>query len=185
MWLCLVVPAAAALSLSNHARWVLDSQKSVLAVKASTWHNAPGNGHPAVYLDASIAGRPHEKVGGCGVEVVEMSHDGLQGDDLDLGRRAVVSGTLHVNQSYRRQGVAQRLLHEAEGRARMWGCGEMVLLVKRHNAPALKLYEKMGYTRCRVTPDHRDEVCMKKHLFLPTLHNALSMLPQYNMVRHV
>lgn len=110
-----------------------------------------------------------------------MSPDGLQGGEEGwphIRPRAVLSGTLFVEKKFRRQGLAQRLLREAEGQARLFGVDEMLLLVKENNAPALTLYRKMGYTqRGPVTPDHEGQVCMGKHLYFPTPSNFLSMMP--------
>ena len=123
-------------------------------------------------------------MGGCGVEVTRMSHDGLVGgEDADKQKhRAVVSGTLFVEPRYRRQGVAQRLLREAEGKARAWGCSELMLLVKRGNKPALKLYSKMGYETLPWTRDHGTDICMRRYVFKPDLHTFKSCLPQVQYV---
>ena len=56
-----------------------------------------------------------------------MSATGLIGDNERP--RAVLSGMLLVREEFRRQGVAQRLLLEAEAQARWWGSGEMLSLI--------------------------------------------------------
>ena len=113
--------------------------------------------------------------------MLELSRDGLEGGDEgwpEIRPRAIVSGTLYVNKKYRRQGLAQRLLREAEVQARLSGVDEMLLLVDQNNAPALKLYKKMGYhARGAVTEFHRGQVCMAKHLYFPTPSNIASIMP--------
>ena len=100
-----------------------------------------------------------------------------------MGPRAVLSGTLHVHEDFRRQGVAQRLLAEAEAQARLWGMSEMLLLVKYSNKKAQRLYQKVGYVALKRTKDHRDEVCMRKRLFLPTPSNLAKLLPMRTVVK--
>ena len=97
--------------------------------------------------------------------------------------RAVVTGTLHVYPEWRRQGVAQRLLRELEGRALRWGQSELLLVVNTQNNAAIRLYEKMGYTRTPGTQTALSgEVCMRRNLLSPTLHSLRSMLPQVTTV---
>ena len=83
--------------------------------------------------------------------------------------RAVVSGTLWVSEEYRRQGLAQRLLREAEGQARLWGVGEMLLLVQAKNAAALKLYTKLGYRAMERTEEHGTQYALHGLLLQPLL----------------
>jgi len=153
-------------------------QSSLLTVRSEPWSSPPGGGTRCTYLVAEEQGA---MIGGCGVEVIAMSHDGLVNCER-MKPRAVVSGTLHVDPRYRRQGIAQRILREAEGKARSWGCSEMMLLVKRKNEPALKLYSKMGYEQLPWTPDHGGEVCMRRRLFWPDLHTLKSIMPQFTRI---
>ncbi len=82
-----------------------------------------------------------------------------------------------------RQGVAQRLLRELEGKARWWGQTELLLVVNAQNLPAVRLYEKMGYTRTAGTHHTRSgDVCMRRNLFSPTSHTLQSLLPQFTTV---
>ena len=154
--------------------------RGLVSIKHSPWPQSPCQGKKSAYIRAHIPDAD-EEIGGCGLEVVKLGADGLEHSDHDLRHRAVLSGTLHVRDSYRRQGVAQRLLREAEGTARWWGMDEMILIVRKGNANALRLYKKLGYKMMPVMKEHGGQVCMRKHLYLntQTLH---SMLPSPTMV---
>ena len=134
-------------------------------------------------LKATIADR-EAVVGSCGVEIVPLDSHGVAvpGHAAGAKPRAVVSGTLFVDPTFRRQGIAKRLLIEAEGWARSQGVSEMILIVKKSNSAALRLYEKMGYCmQPHVTAHGALDCCMRKELFTPTsLLQAL--LPQRTMV---
>jgi hypothetical protein len=123
-------------------------------------------------------------VGGCGLEVAELNAYGLAAKpgDADVRARAVLSGTLFVESRFRRHGIAQRLLREAETQARWWGCGELLLLVKAGNKPARRLYEKMGFVTHSEGLLHGSDICMSRKLFMPNLHTVLSIAPQYHRV---
>jgi len=141
--------------------------------------------HKSTYLSAQIAG---VEIGGAGMQLLICDANGQNSAGVPSGKglrpRAVVSGTLFVEPRLRRQGIAQRLLRELEGRARWWGATEVLLPVDANNQPALRLYAKCGYVR---TPDTRDrkaagELCMRRHLYSPTQHSLLSVLPQHTVV---
>ena len=53
--------------------------------------------------------------------------------------------SLAVDPDARRQGVARALLKEAEKRVRELGSRELVLELREDNAPALALYESLGF----------------------------------------
>ena len=98
-------------------------QGSVVSIRVtSPWSRAPGSGMRSAYIRAETSNgqRKAAPVGGCGVELCNLSNDGLETGN-DLKPRAVLSGTLLVEPQYRRQGVAQLLLREAESRERTWG----------------------------------------------------------------
>ena len=114
------------------------------------------------------------EIGSCGVEVAMLTRDGLTDPSRNgwlsgVRPRAVVSGTLWVSEEYRRQGLAQRLLREAEGQARLWGVGEMLLLVQAKNAAALKLYTKLGYRAMERTEEHGTQYALHGLLLQPLL----------------
>ena len=152
----------------------------LVRVTREDWPNPVGGGIKAQYIHIKSSWNDRD-IGSCGIELVAMTNDGLIDDETSstekLKLRAVVSGTLFVHPPYRRQGVAQRLLREAEQTARGWGISEVVLLVKQKNAAALKLYKKLGYRPMPITQEHGDEVCLKRNVFMPDLHTALSVLP--------
>ena len=115
------------------------------------------------------------EAGQCGLEVIHCTEDGLIDDAAAKGvrPRPILSGTLYVSNGHRRKGVAQRLLREAEGRARRWGYGEMLLMVQRKNKAALALYDKMGYKRVAApTSYHGSQVCLRRYLYNPDMHTV-------------
>ena len=96
--------------------------------------------------------------------------------------RAVISGTLWVDPRYRRQGVAQRLLREAETHARLRGFGELLLPVDPRNKRAICLYQKMGFSKVPATAFARAQVTMRRKLFSPDMHTVHSMLNRHTVV---
>jgi GNAT superfamily N-acetyltransferase len=186
-WLNLVltVPPALALRAPLSLAAVGGSLKRMASgtvfVQKTPWPEAPGDSRRSVYIHAKVPGR-HSAIGTCGLELLDVGPDGLVNSDGRTRPRAVLSGTLFVSPEFRRQGVAQRLLHEAEGHARWWGVGEMILMVQKGNGAAQSLYEKMGYMRMERTQAHGSQICMRKHLFAPGMHNLQSMAPQHTVV---
>jgi ribosomal-protein-alanine N-acetyltransferase len=64
-------------------------------------------------------------------------------------RRNVTFGhilTIDVAPTYRRKGIAQKLLQEIENMLRERGVNECRLEVRENNKAALNLYRKLGYT---------------------------------------
>lgn len=59
---------------------------------------------------------------------------------------------LAVSPSYRRQGIARRLLRSCEQLTVQWGFQNIYLHVLDNNQQAQKLYEQSGYKLCRVEP---------------------------------
>lgn len=123
------------------------------------------------------------KVGKCGVAVLPLDQTGFHSDDPTVRPRAVLSGTLFVERKYRRQGVAQRLLREAETRARLWGFGELLLPVDPRNARAIALYEKNGYVKIIDSEGFcESQVTLRRNLFAPNAHTLHSMFNRHTMV---
>ena len=60
-----------------------------------------------------------------------------------------------------------------------------MLLVKRGNKPALKLYSKMGYETLPWTKDHGGDICMRRYVFSPDMHTIKSVLPQVQYVQPI
>ena len=160
---------------------VAERSRGMVTITKSDWSGAPGGGARNAFIKARIASHPWEDIGNCGLEVLEVGADGLVNSERDLRPRAVLSGTLFVLPKFRRQGLAQRLLREAEGQARWMGVDEMILMVKKGNYAAQSLYEKMGYRKEPRTKDHGSEVCMRKHLYL-SMHSLPSMVPQLTFI---
>lgn len=140
-----------------------------------------------IYLQAKVPegwAYSNGPVGGVGMQMLVCDADGINSSGLTRGKglksRAVVSCQLFVAPNFRRQGLAQRLLRELEGRARLWGATEMLLPVDAQNTAAVHLYSKMGYRRTPGT-SHRStgEVCMRRFIWSPDHHTLKSMLPQH------
>lgn len=86
-------------------------------------------------------------VGSCGVEVSLLTERGRAGAvSAGATQRALLSN-LVVADSYRRQGVATRLLRESERLVQSWGLNEMLLKVEQGNLEAERLYRRRGYER--------------------------------------
>ena len=89
------------------------------------------------------------------VRVAETECRGIAGfviahvERIASERRAYVV-TLDVAPEYRRRGVAQRLMNEAETRAVSAGVRWIQLHVFTGNAEAIRFYEGLGYERIRV-----------------------------------
>lgn len=68
---------------------------------------------------------------------------------VDIGRNGVFGHILTVDTTptYRRKGIAQKLLHEIETIFREKGIRECRLEVREDNVAALNLYQKLGYKK--------------------------------------
>lgn len=157
--------------------------QGVLTVRQVDW-KPPGGGSKSCFLNGEVCSSfGCTYVGECGLEVIPLCADGLYGgDDGTMKPRAVLSGELFVQPSFRRRGVAQRLLREAENRVRMWGMSELILMVKCKNKAARQLYEKMGYRAEPHTKDHGNQLCMKRNLFTPDMHTLMALAPKHTVV---
>lgn len=130
-----------------------------------------------------IPARPNRDIASCGVEVLTLGGDGLTNSRVGgLRPRAILSGTLIVGDEFRRMGVARALLWEAEHVARVWGMGELLLMVHTQNVAALGLYKKLGYVAMPRTREHGKQVCLRKRLFAPTRHTLGALLPKPPLV---
>jgi L-amino acid N-acyltransferase YncA len=58
----------------------------------------------------------------------------------------------YVDENFRRQGVARRLLEEAIARGPSFGITTLVGLIFTHNEPSLKLFERLGFKRWGLLP---------------------------------
>ena len=101
-------------------------------------------------------------------------------DGYDGSITGPLMSNLAIGKKYRRKGLAEDLVKATETIARReWGYDECYLYVEKRNAPAIKLYTKMGYktiweddsaTTLLPTKDGRVAngkttiVCMKKKL---------------------
>jgi L-amino acid N-acyltransferase YncA len=60
--------------------------------------------------------------------------------------------SVYVDENFRRQGVAHRLLERAIARSPSLGITAIVGLIFRHNEPSLKLFERLGFERWGLLP---------------------------------
>jgi ribosomal protein S18 acetylase RimI-like enzyme len=90
----------------------------------------------AIKIASSVAGQVEEVVG-----TVEI---GLRANAISGDRISYISN-LAVNRTYRRQGVARKLLMRCEQIACEWGCKNISLHVLENNDCAKKLYFSCGY----------------------------------------
>ena len=74
-----------------------------------------------------------------------------------------------VAPAYRRRGVADALLDDAEARARVLGLASVTLEVRAGNLPAIRLYEKHGFREVGRRPNYyerprEDAILMTKDI---------------------
>jgi len=123
-----------------------------------------------------------EVVGCAGIEVSPIPDGDLKAPSKI---RAPLMSNLAVSRNYRRKGIGELLVKEAERIARYeWGSDDCYLYVERRNTAAVKLYEKLGYRTVWIDRDAKtllptdsgklenaptEIVCMKKRLNLGVL----------------
>lgn len=85
--------------------------------------------------------------------------------------RGTAEISVYVDQKFRRQGVALRLLKQAIARGPSLEITAMVGLIFAHNEPSLRLFERLGFVRWGLLPriarldgNERDLVIMGRHL---------------------
>ena len=60
---------------------------------------------------------------------------------------------LEVKPQYRRQGIGTRLINTVEQEALFRGFKRLTIMVEPNNAPALNLYQKLGFTKFKQSTD--------------------------------
>lgn len=127
-----------------------------------------------------------EVVGCAGIEVTPIPEGSLKGK---TGPQYPLMSNLAVSRQYRRKGIAEKLVKEAERVARKeWGYNLVFLYVEERNVPAVRLYQKLGYRKTwidkdattllpksngRLSTEPTKIVCMKKRLDLGLLGRIL------------
>ncbi len=66
--------------------------------------------------------------------------------------RGTAEISVYVDESFRRQGVARRLLEEAIARAPSLGITALVGLIFGHNEPSLRLFDRLRFERWGLLP---------------------------------
>jgi L-amino acid N-acyltransferase YncA len=89
---------------------------------------------------------------------------------LRCAYRGTAEISVYVDEKFRRQGVARRLLEQAIARSPSFEITAMVGLIFAHNEPSLKLFERLGFERWGLLPriarldgNDRDLVIMGRH----------------------
>ncbi|WP_213996962.1 ribosomal protein S18-alanine N-acetyltransferase [Arsukibacterium sp.] len=95
----------------------------------------------------------------------------LAGYFLLIYRRATSLARLYsiaVDPAFRKQGLAEKLMAEAEQQAANRHCALLRLEVRRDNSTAIKLYQKLQYHEFAIKhdfyEDHADAICMQKQI---------------------
>ncbi|MFT5240681.1 MAG: ribosomal-protein-alanine N-acetyltransferase [Kiritimatiellia bacterium] len=65
--------------------------------------------------------------------------------------------SLAVSAAARGLGIARRMMARAEREARKRGCNRMRLEVRMDNLPAIRLYERLGFTDAAVLSGYYDD----------------------------
>ena len=88
--------------------------------------------------------------------------------------RGTAEISVYVDEEFRRQGVARRLLQQAIARSPSLGISALVGLIFGHNQPSLRLFERLGFERWGLLPriarldgNDRDLVIMGRHVSAP------------------
>lgn len=130
---------------------------------------------------------PSGELTGCaGIEVSPIPEKSLKGLNT---KRGPLMSNLAVGRDFRRKGIAEKLVKEAERMARYeWGFDDCYLYVEERNKPAVRLYQKLGYKKLwvdkeastllpssngKLTNSATNIVCMKKRLDLGFLGRLL------------
>ena len=105
--------------------------------------------HALLIAEAYVLDATPQLIGSCGLEAAPMTPEGrstpkLRTDEERMTVRPLLSN-LVVDPQFRRRGIAQKLMHEAELRALSWGFSELLIKVEVDNLPARALYERLGY----------------------------------------
>jgi L-amino acid N-acyltransferase YncA len=85
--------------------------------------------------------------------------------------RGTAEVSVYVGETFRRRGIARKLLEEAIARGPARGINAMVGLIFAHNEPSLKLFEQLGFKRWGLLPRiarldgvERDLMIMGRHV---------------------
>ncbi|MDH7477818.1 MAG: ribosomal protein S18-alanine N-acetyltransferase [Candidatus Bathyarchaeota archaeon] len=89
------------------------------------------------YNCISLVAKMDDKIVGFIIGMIHIERNALAGHIL----------TIDVSPAYRRRGIAQRLLQKIEEIFREKGVKSCGLEVREDNVAALRLYQKLGYTR--------------------------------------
>lgn len=90
-------------------------------------------------------------IGCAGIETTAIPEGSLK---AKAGPRYPLMSNVAVSREYRRKGIAEKLVKEAERISRKeWGYNQVFLYVEERNVPAVRLYQKLGYRKVWVDDD--------------------------------
>ena len=96
---------------------------------------------PEFFLVATVPGRfGRENI--AGYSIASLTRHGAEIDSLAVRPR------------YRQEGVAAALLNAIFRKLRRRGAQAVLLMVRRENEPAIRLYRKLGFERTATVPDY-------------------------------
>jgi GNAT superfamily N-acetyltransferase len=116
---------------------------SPVVIRCETWKDSFRGAVRAELIVAEDA--RGNRLGRVALEVLNLTQDAGSAESRGTLRlRPLLSGLI-VQPPYRRRGLAQKLVREAEHVANAWGYEELLLQVEDANTPALELYRSLGY----------------------------------------
>jgi ribosomal-protein-alanine N-acetyltransferase len=89
------------------------------------------------YNAVALVAKANNVIAGFIIAQIEIENDTLFGHII----------TINVSSSYRRKGIASKMLHEIEVIFKQKGISECHLEVREDNSAAIKLYQKIGYQK--------------------------------------
>jgi ribosomal-protein-alanine acetyltransferase len=108
----------------------------------------------------------------------------LAGYFLLIYRRGTSLARLYsiaVNPAFRKQGLAEKLMAEAERHAANRHCALLRLEVRKDNSAAIKLYRKLQYHEFAIKhdfyEDHADAICMQKQIIQFNSNSVARQVP--------
>jgi [ribosomal protein S18]-alanine N-acetyltransferase len=109
------------------------------------------------YNTIALVAKTNSDIAGFIITQIEIENNTLYGHII----------TINVSPSYRRKGIASKMLKETEELLKQKSMGECHLEVREDNAAALKLYQNSGYQKIGRLEKYygkKHGLCLKKNL---------------------